>query len=276
MAGVDANLMRDYEAYKDASKEELDEYLSKLPPSKRQAYLDYAARMEAKKAAKEEKKKKENQGQLGCLIAVLVFAGIIGITAYFQEDEEKQAPPAPPKVEQQSKGESKSASVAENSSDNKADNKNDNAKELKKMEIAKWNETTNNHLKAIDEGWKNLWNEVLAAISDSSKDKSKVRQNIEDFSKKLDETKAALKNQKFSEHLTKDEIDRLKEANEDYIVWIEERKDVSENLSELTKGEITPEKLKEIEEALKKSDDKLFKTKSAVEEFQKGMGLLSN
>lgn len=275
MAGVDANLMREYEAYKDASKEELDEYLSKLPPSKRQAYLDYAAKMEAKKAAKEEKKKKESQGQLGCLIAVLVFAAIIGITAYFQENEDKKEAPAPPKAveQQQSKSESKSAAAVV-SPESDSDSKNDDAKlkELKKMEVAKWSESTNSQLKAVDEGFKNIWNMLLASISEGSKDKAKTRQNIEDFAKKLDEIKESLKNQKFSEHLTSDERDKLKEANEGYIEWIDERKDAAEELKDLAESDIPPEKLKQIEDALKKSDEQLFKTKSAVEEFQKGMG----
>lgn len=274
MAGVDANLIRDYEAYKDASKEELEEYLSKLPPSKRQAYLDYAAKMEAKKAAKEEKKKKESQGQLGCLAAVLVFAGIIGITAYFQDNEDKKDAPAPPKVvEQQSKSESKSAAAVV--SPESSNSKNDDAKlkELKKMEIARWSESTNNQLKATDEGFKNLWNLILASISEGNKDKAKTRQNIDDFNKMLEGIKESLKNQKFSEHLSKDERDKLKEANEDYIVWIDERKDAADDLKKLIeKSDIPPEKLKEIEETLKKSDEQLFKTKSAIEEFQKGMG----
>ena len=276
MASVDANLMREYEAYKDASKEELDEYLSKLPPSKRQAYLDYAARMEAKKAAKEEKKKKESQGQIGCLIAVLVFAAVIGITAYFQDKEDKTDAPAPSKtVEQQSKSESKSAAVVvspESSDSSESQNDDAKLKEMKKMEVARWSESTNSQLKAIDDGFKNIWNMVLASIANDNKDKTKTRQNIEDFNKRLDEIKESIKNQKFSEHLTKDEKDKLKEANEGYIVWIDERKEATEELKELYESDIPPEKLKEIEDALKKSDEQLFRTKSAVEEFQKGMG----
>ncbi|MBO6305517.1 MAG: hypothetical protein J6M62_10655 [Selenomonadaceae bacterium] len=276
MAKIDANLMRDYEAYKDCSKEELDEYLKTLPPSKREAYLEYAAKMKAKQAAKAAEKKKESQGQIGCLIAVLIFAGVIGITAYFQDKGEEEAPPAPPKVEQKASESKSAAAVVAGDENGDADKKDDaKTKELKKMEFAKWNEATERRISAIDDGWKNLWNNVLAAFSKGDADKSKARQDIENFNKKLEEYKAQFKEQKFSEHLSKEERDKLKEANEDFVVWIDERKDACDDLEKLAeKGEISPEKLKAIEEALKKSDTKMRTKKAAIEEFQRGMGLL--
>lgn len=275
MAKIDANLMRDYEAYKDCSKEELDEYLKTLPPSKREAYLEYAAKMKAKKEAKAAEKKKESQGQMGCLIAVLAFAVIIGITAYFQDREDEAPPPAPPKVEQKSSESKSSAAVAGGESDN-ADKKDDaKTKELKKMEFAKWNEATERRISAIDDGWKNLWNNVLAAFSKGDAEKAKARQDIENFNKKLEEYKAQFKDQKFSEHLSKEERDKLKEANADFVVWIEDRKDACDDLEKLAeKGEISQEKMKAIEEALKKSDAKMRTKKAAIEEFQRGMGLI--
>ena len=276
MAKIDANLMRDYEAYKDCSKEELDEYLKTLPPSKREAYLEYAAKMKAKQAAKAAEKKKESQGQIGCLIAVLIFAGVIGIAAYFQDKGEEEAPPAPPKVEQKASESKSAAAVVAGDENGDADKKDDaKTKELKKMEFAKWNEATERRISAIDDGWKNLWNNVLAAFSKGDADKSKARQDIENFNKKLEEYKAQFKEQKFSEHLSKEERDKLKEANEDFVVWIDERKDACDDLEKLAeKGEISPEKLKAIEEALKKSDTKMRTKKAAIEEFQRGMGLL--
>lgn len=274
MAKIDANLMRDYEAYKDCSKEELDEYLKTLPPSKREAYLEYAAKMKAKQAAKAAEKKKESQGQIGCLIAVLIFAGVIGITAYFQDKGDEEAPPAPPKVEQKA-SESKSAAAAGGESENADKNDDAKIKELKKMEFAKWNEATEKRKSAVEDGWKNLWNNVLAALSKGDAEKAKARQDIEAFIKTLEEFKKQFKEQKFSEHLSDAEKDKLKEANDAFAVWIDDRKDACNDLKELAeKGDIPPEKLKAIEDAIKKSDTKIQLTQSAVEEFQKGMGLL--
>lgn len=279
MAKIDANLVREYEAYKDASKEELDEYLSKLPPSKRQAYLDYAAKMEAKKAAKEAEKKRQKQSQIGCIVAIIVFVAVIGITAYFQNSEDKESPSQSPspKIEDTSSSSTKSAAATTViSGGESSDSKGDDAKikELKKAEVAKWVGSTNEQLRAVDEGWKNLWNNTLVIISEGNKDNAKAHQNIDEFNKKLEEIKANLKNQKFSKQLTNEEIDKLKSANEGYVLWIEERQELCNDLKELTESKDSSNKVKKIEEAVKKSDNQLFKTKSVVEDFQKGMGLI--
>ncbi len=272
---IDAALIREYEAHKDCSKEEMEEYLRTLPPSERERFQMYAAKMEREKRKKEQKKKEEQQNRIGCLLTVVIFAGLIGLMAYFQDNESAEESKPAPQAKQETRDSGKQSAASVEAEENDDKDKDAKAKALKLAAYNKWTEETDRQAEMVNSNWKLLWESALSAMSKSESERKEVAKNIKNFEKKLEESKPVFSKMEFSKHLTKDEQEKLKEANADYVVWLEERQKACGEIVEIVYKDLTPEKLKEIEEAIKKSDDKMKKIKSRIIEFQKGMGLIA-
>ena len=272
---IDAALIREYEAHKDCSKEEMEEYLKSLPPSERERFQAYAAKMEREKRKKEQKKKEEAQNRIGCLLTVVIFAGLIGLMAYFQDNESAEESKPAPQAKQETRDSGKqSTAAAVESEDDEEKDKDAKIKALKLAAFNKWTEETDRQAEIVDSNWKLLWEGALAAMSKGEAERKEASQNIESFEKKLNEIKLVFAKMEASKHLTKPEQEKLKEANAEYVVWIEEREKACGEMKEIVDKNLTPEKLQEIEAAIKKSDEKREKIKSRIIEFQKGMGLI--
>lgn len=271
---IDAALIREYEAHKDCSKEEMEEYLRTLPPSERERFQMYAAKMEREKRKKEQKKKEEQQNRIGCLLTVVIFAGLIGLMAYFQDNESAEDAKPAPQAKQETKDSGKQAAVSAESAESEENDKDAKAKALKLAAYNKWTEETDRQAEMVNSNWKMLWKSILSAMSKGESERKEVAKNLKSFEKKLEESKPVFSKMEFSKHLTKDEQEKLKEANADYVVWLEERQKACGEAIEIVDKDLTPEKLKEIEESIKKSDDRMKKIRARIIEFQKGMGLI--
>lgn len=280
VSSKNANLEREYEAHKDCTPEELEEYLKSLPPSERERYKEYAANVERKKKRAEQAKKEEKQNRLGCIIAIVVFAALIGAMAYFQDSQEETESKPKPAVteEKESNGKASKSSATfteENAGDASDKTKDAKAKQQKQAAFSKWTSATDKQVEIVEANWKILWEGALNAMSKGDAEKKKAKENIESFEKRLEESKQVFLKMEASKALTKDEQEKLLEANADYVVWVDERKEAAKEVKEIIDKDLTPEKLKQIEEGVKKSNANMKKIKSRIIEFQKGMGLIS-